>query len=195
MQEPKIKSLARPLSWDDREDLGEIEFSEYNYVIGVETQAYGPKDGLIPKEVGQFVAYIIDVDEDLGTFTTEPVELNSCKEFLTQRTIDASTPKVAQLIESGNLQCLNPGQSVISSYTDGIGKGSKILVFRFNKCFEIDKHDKSCLPWMEADKWFQKNDVYVNYFETKNLIDFTSLENYELSSMDYMKIRDRLEFG
>ena len=52
MQEPKIKSLARPLSWDDREDLGEIEFSEYNYVIGVETQAYGPKDGLIPKEVG-----------------------------------------------------------------------------------------------------------------------------------------------
>ena len=56
-------------------------------------------------------------------------------------------------------------------------------MFRFSTCVEIDKTDKSCVSWKEANDWFKKNDVYVNFFETQNLIDFTNLQNYELSSM------------
>ena len=68
-------------------------------------------------------------------------------------------------------------------------------MFSFQKCTLIDKNDKSCLSYTEADKWFEKNDVYVEFYETKNLIDFTNLDHYELSSMEYMKIRDHLSYG
>ena len=34
MQDPVIKSLTRPLSLADREEIGEIEFSSNNYFLG-----------------------------------------------------------------------------------------------------------------------------------------------------------------
>ena len=101
MQEPQIKSLARPLSWQDREELGEIRLSDYNYAIGFTIEAWS-KDGQIPKEVGSFEAFIFDktTAHSKATFSLDFAEIKSCKELLSQRTIDASRPKIAEMIES-----------------------------------------------------------------------------------------------
>ena len=57
MDEPQIKSLERPLSISDRENTGQIILGDYNYYIGFRLDIRAP-EGILPKELGQFVAEV-----------------------------------------------------------------------------------------------------------------------------------------
>lgn len=57
MKEPKIKSLARPLSASDRNEMGELNFADYSLYIGVESYVAN-STAKIPPEVGQITAAV-----------------------------------------------------------------------------------------------------------------------------------------
>ena len=57
MNEPKINSLARPLSESDRNEMGELNFADYSLYIGVES-CVANSTARIPPEVGQMTAAI-----------------------------------------------------------------------------------------------------------------------------------------
>ena len=60
MEDPQIRNYTRPLSKKGREELIPVKFSEYDYILAVETDAFYLKDGKkfnhIPVEIGRLVA-------------------------------------------------------------------------------------------------------------------------------------------
>ena len=57
MYEPKINSLAKPLSVDDRNEMGELLLSEHGLYLGLEAHVANSSD-LLPPEVGHITAGI-----------------------------------------------------------------------------------------------------------------------------------------
>ena len=123
MNEPVIKSLARGLSMEDRESLGDIEFSNYNYFLGVELKVEngeGSKSWL-PENVGTFVPSIWDTDT--GEF--EILQLRLCKDILPETTIQNSRPEIQAAILGEGIACIDPQDGFLQRYEDGVGGGKK----------------------------------------------------------------------
>ena len=60
MEDPVIKSFAKPLSLEERQELGSIEFADYNYYLAfvVHVGSFGKP---LPSKVGSFVADVVDI--------------------------------------------------------------------------------------------------------------------------------------
>ena len=57
MKEPVTNSIERFQSIDDRESLGKIKLSDFNYFMGIELQVWSSEE-ILPREVGSIFAEI-----------------------------------------------------------------------------------------------------------------------------------------
>ena len=65
MNDPKITSYARPLSAEDRDELGDINFDDFDYMMGFSVSIFnfyslfsGSIEYEIPAEIGRIVAQV-----------------------------------------------------------------------------------------------------------------------------------------
>ena len=97
MQEPKILQYQRPLLREDRQEIGEVNFAEYGYTMGVLLRFYDPETrdsyAPLPKEVGTLAAELVttygDEYEDY-----EDIALVDCREIIAEEAILRSSDKV-----------------------------------------------------------------------------------------------------
>ena len=100
MNDPKITSYARPLSAEDRDELGDINFDNFDYMMGFSVDIINPIGILIgrpvyhtlPADVGRIIAQVWDNPDDSFVYWDDvpQVSLVDCSEFLEKETIQRS---------------------------------------------------------------------------------------------------------
>ena len=173
MEDPVIQSFAKPLSIEERQELGSIQFADYNYYLAFVVHV-GSFGGDLPSEVGSFVADVIDT----STLKHSPVEILDCSQVLPEQTMSNSRIETAAAVSQGNLKCLDVNNSVLSLYADGRSNSYETLKVQFKFCIDSRPNDSSCMSREQATEWFKSNQVYLDYFESQTVIDFSREDGY-----------------
>ena len=79
----------------------------------------------------------------------------------------------------------------MSIYNDNAGDEFKAFRIRFEYCAESATFDSECLERAEAEKFFDNNQVFIYYYEMRNLIDLTSLD-FSVESDLHMAFRHQV---
>ena len=140
MMDPKITQYARPLSESDRDEIGDINFEDFDYMLGVSVDvlnwvsiiAGGTIITELPPEVGHMVAKVKYDDESM-LFMRE-VPLVECAQFLSKETIDRSVYEIRQKLLDGQIKCIDPRSATLRNYRDKISSNSKKIEFIFERC-------------------------------------------------------------
>lgn len=88
MQEPQITLFTKPITKDDREEIGTVNFADYNYVLG--TALTSIKQQIIPPEFGRIVAYRYEI---IGKeIYEEEISLVDCSNIVPLETMENTEP-------------------------------------------------------------------------------------------------------
>ena len=89
---------------------------------------------------------------------------------------ETKNPTIASKLNKGSIKCVDPDKADLSIYNDHAGDGIQAFSVRFEYCAESATFDSECLERAEAEKFFDNNQVFIYYYEMRNLIDLTSLD-------------------
>ena len=152
MSDPQITQYLRPLSLQDRQDLGVVNFADYGFVLVKKESAFNLETGEIsnsgiPPEVGSIQAFsgisiILNPGKPAnGTW----VEFGDCKKYLPQKVVDSSAYFIRDFIylEEHAFKCLDPTTASTSYFKDYIGNGDVVLQLIFKFCEDNSFKDPS----------------------------------------------------
>ena len=165
-EDPTIMSYARPLTQEEKMDLGTVNFAEESFLIGV-VALINMQPSPLPPEVGKLVAWIETSENRVYNKTVkhEYTELKSCKEFFTQEQLDNSGTSINQAIQYDLTYCIDPEKQDASKFSDYTNYEEDYTVFYygFRTCHQFHDSEVECLSDENLIKWFEKNRLEIKY--------------------------------
>ena len=120
MEEPEITSIARPLSKQEKSELGPVNFAEQNFLLGLLPLINGiPAE--IPAEIGRLYAarYTLPSNvEKSNERVREEITLTGCVNFVTKSALEGTLDDLRSVVDHGFVQCADPNQWTVSEFKD-----------------------------------------------------------------------------
>ena len=138
MNEPKVNQYIKPLSTNDREEIGAVNFEEYGYILALRFEA--------PPEVGQIYAKhsfnepAIDDPESSERSEDIIIPLIDCRDIMPDEVIYNSAPSENEAVLSGSLKCLDPKMATLYSFLDHSydARKQKKVWIEFKYCLDAE---------------------------------------------------------
>ena len=147
MEDPEVTQFARPLSPQEKEDQGAVNFEEEGYYLGVVPFINGsPRP--IPPQVGHIAAKRIK-QKHLSALSfrnqEDYINLVDCKELMPVEMLETSILHAKLMVESGLMYCVEPSDWTMSNYKDESGPNNEFetVLFGFEVCKNDDTADNS----------------------------------------------------
>ena len=90
MQEPQITLFTKPITLDQRKEIGTVNFADYNYVLG--TALMSVNQHIVPPEFGRIVAY--QYENIGGEIHKVEISLVDCSDIVSQETMENTEPDI-----------------------------------------------------------------------------------------------------
>ena len=149
MEDPTITQYAKPITMQNRKEIGDVNFADYGqhgYVIAIAAQVQGTYNGrnytTLPPEVGRLAAF----ETFFGGRVTNETEIpfSPCEEIIPEETLAKSGQEFKQGIASGTIQCIDPADVTVNFYSDQLGDGKQFFRFKFVACSAEAKPGITC---------------------------------------------------
>ena len=185
MNDPTITQYAKPITMQNREDIGDVNFANYGphgYVVAIDTKLIGSYKGKkyheLPPEIGRIAAFEAQTGTQAGTNTETEIQFAPCRDMIPESTLARSGKGFNQGITDGTIQCVNPEDVSVNIYSDGLGQGKQFFKFKFVACSSEAQHGVTCYTDAEL-KDFLKH-VFVKFlsYQTKTKVAFEEKDNY-----------------
>ena len=179
LESPTISSFTLPLSEQERNEQGKMNFAEEEFFLGVYPMI-NKQVREIPPEVGSLRAYSWVVGKK-----RRQLELFDCANFITQKQLKSTNISyIRQTIESGLTKCIDPAEYNVDDYRDlsvPINSQNRVLM-EFSVCsekYEKYESDVECLTDDELEKWFQENFLQFQYINSQMKVNLEARTEHE----------------
>ena len=198
MEDPEITSFARPLSKQEKQELGSISFAKSGQLMGLLAKI-NDQFTLIPPEIGRLAAYAEyrSFDNTTQSAVREEIQLQDCQKFLSQKIYDGSNEQVQAIIQYRLASCVDPEDWIITEFKDrSITQDDlKQAYFGFELCGIDKSSNTTCLDEDQLEQWHQQNTLEIYWAYISKSIDFSLADDYFFEEISVIQHSDEFLLG